>query len=217
MRRPDDRYISAMVAALLTPVIIAGVRACQQVEAPTMPEEVTTTTTTATTTHTEAPETTTATTTAATTTPPQTSTSTTTEATTAATTTRATTTAETLPEPTGEEYPLTAAERDLIARVVMAEAGAEELLGQIAVAQCIRNACEIKDLRPAAAIAQGGYTSRRKDPSQQVLDAVAAVFDEGVEAVDAPILYFYAPATCYSAWHESQTFAAEIGGHRFFY
>lgn len=197
-----------MVAALLTPVIIAGVRACQQVEAPTMPEEVTTTATTATTTHTEAPETTTATTTTATTTQPQTSTSTTTEA---------TTTAETLPEPTGEEYPLTAAERDLIARVVMAEAGAEELLGQIAVAQCIRNACEIKDLRPAAAIAQGGYTSRRKDPSQQVLDAVAAVFDEGVEAVDAPILYFYAPSVCYSAWHESQTFAAEIGGHRFFY
>lgn len=208
MRRPDDRYISAMVVALLTPVIIAGVRACQQVEAPTMPEEVTTTATTATTTHTEAPETTTATTTTATTTPTQTSTS---------TTTRATTTAETLQEPTGEEYPLTAAERDLIARVVMAEAGAEELLGQIAVAQCIRNACEIKDLRPAAAIAQGGYTSRRKEPSQQVLDAVAAVFDEGVEAVDAPILYFYAPATCYSAWHESQTFAAEIGGHRFFY
>lgn len=217
MKRPDYRYVSAMVAAMLTPVIIAGVRACQQVDAPTMPEEVTTTTTTAATTRTEASETTTATTTTTTTTPPQTSTSTTTEATTTATTTRATTTAETLPEPTCEEYPLTAAERDLIARVVMAEAGAEEILGQVAVAQCIRNACEIKGLRPAEAIAQGGYTSRRKEPSQQVLDAVASVFDDGVKAVDAPILYFYAPATCYSAWHERQTFAAEIGEQRFFY
>lgn len=45
-------------------------------------------------------------------------------------------------------YALTAAERDEVERVVMAEAGAESYIGQMAVAQCILNACEQEDKRP---------------------------------------------------------------------
>ena len=45
-------------------------------------------------------------------------------------------------------YALTAAERDEVERVVMAEAGAEPYIGQMAVAQCILNACEQENARP---------------------------------------------------------------------
>ena len=91
-------------------------------------------------------------------------------------------------------YALTAAERDTVERVVMAEAGAEPHEGQIAVAQCILNACEHEDIRAA----------------------VSAVFDYGETVTDREILYFYAPALVESEWHEAQEYVMTVGGHRFF-
>ena len=84
-------------------------------------------------------------------------------------------------------YPLTDAERDVVERVVMAEAGGESFEGQMLVA-----------------------------PTQRVKDAVAAVFDRGETVVDEPTLYFYNPALVTSDFHESQIFVIEEGGHRFF-
>lgn len=113
-------------------------------------------------------------------------------------------------------YALTAAERDEIERVVMAEAGAEPYIGQMAVAQCILNACEQEGKSPDEIAELYGYTDSRPEPSAEVKKAVAAVFDNGETATDAEILYFYAPALCKSSWHESQTYVCTIGGHRFF-
>ena len=113
-------------------------------------------------------------------------------------------------------YALTAAERNEIERVVMAEAGAEPYVGQMAVAQCILNACEQEDKSPDEIAELYGYTDSRPEPSAEVKKAVAAVFDNGETATDAEILYFYAPALCQSLWHESQTYVCTIGGHRFF-
>lgn len=113
-------------------------------------------------------------------------------------------------------YELTAAERDEIERVVMAEAGAEPYIGQMAVAQCILNACEQEGKSPEEIAELYGYTDSRPEPSAEVKKAVAAVFDNGETATDAEILYFYAPALCQSLWHESQTYVCTIGGHRFF-
>lgn len=113
-------------------------------------------------------------------------------------------------------YPLTAAERDEIERVVMAEAGAEPYIGQMAVAQCILNACEQENERPAEIVRRYGYTDERPEPSYKVKSAVSDVFDDGETATDREILYFYAPALCQSIWHESQTYVCTIGGHRFF-
>lgn len=113
-------------------------------------------------------------------------------------------------------YELTAAERDEIERVVMAEAGAEPYIGQMAVAQCILNACEQEDKRPLEIVRSFGYTAARPEPSDEVKKAVAKVFDGGETATDREILYFYAPALCQSLWHESQTYVCTIGGHRFF-
>ena len=101
-------------------------------------------------------------------------------------------------------YPLTDAERDVVERVVMAEAGGESFEGQMLVAQ------------PSEAVVLYSYTKSRPDPTQRVKDAVAAVFDRGETVVDEPILYFYNPALVTSDFHVSQIFVIEEGGHRFF-
>ena len=113
-------------------------------------------------------------------------------------------------------YALTAAERDTVERVVMAEAGADPFEGQIAVAQCILNACERENMRPDEIVIEYQYTDKRPDPTDEVKAAVSAVFDDGETVTDAEILYFYAPELCESEWHESQEYVMTVGGHRFF-
>ena len=113
-------------------------------------------------------------------------------------------------------YTLTDAERDVVERVVMAEAGGESFEGQMLVAQCILNAAEKRGVDPSEAVVLYSYTKSRPDPTQRVKDAVAAVFDRGETIVDEPILYFYNPALVTSDFHESQIFVIEEGGHRFF-
>ena len=114
-------------------------------------------------------------------------------------------------------YALTDAERDLVERVVMAEAEGEGFDGQRLVAQCILNTSEAMDLRPDEVVtAPNQYASPAKEASQEVKEAVSAVFDAGDMATDEPIRWFYAPKYVYSAWHESKEFVLEHGGHRFF-
>jgi spore germination cell wall hydrolase CwlJ-like protein len=113
-------------------------------------------------------------------------------------------------------YNLADAERDLVERVVMAEAGGESYKGQMLVAQCILNACEIDCIRPAEVIRKYVYAKARPEPSESVKQAVSAVFDEGEQVTDEPIVYFYAPALVKSEFHESQIFCLREGGHKFF-
>lgn len=113
-------------------------------------------------------------------------------------------------------YVLTETERDIVERVVMAEAGGESFEGQMLVAQCILNAAEKLGISPSEAVVRYKYCKARPEPTQSVKDAVAAVFDNGEEITSEPILYFYAPARVTSEWHESQVFVIECGGHRFF-
>ena len=122
---------------------------------------------------------------------------------------------ESISQPVVVRYALSDEERDEVERVMMAECGGEERDGMIAVGQCILNACEESGLRPHEAIKRYGYTPIRKTPSEAVIAAVSAVFDDGETVTDEPILYFYA-TYIYSAWHESQEFVIEIGNHRFF-
>ena len=113
-------------------------------------------------------------------------------------------------------YPLTGEERDLVERVVMAEAGGEAHEGQLAVAQCILNACLLDGIRPAQVVEEYSYTDNRPEPTEQVKVAVAAVFDDGLTVFDPDVLYFYAPELCRSDWHETQDYVTTIGCHRFF-
>lgn len=133
-----------------------------------------------------------------------------------------TTTTTTAPAPItteparGPYYALTEYERDLVERVVMGEAGAEPYKGQMAVAQCILNTCQLRRVFPAQAVVDLKYTKARPDPTESVKQAVAAVFDDGATVFSRDVLYFYAPAMTTSSWHESQEYVMTIGGHRFF-
>lgn len=113
-------------------------------------------------------------------------------------------------------YNLTDAERDLVEKVVMAESGGESYEGQMLVAQCILNACEIDGIRPADVIKKYVYAKARPEPTDSVIKAVSAVFDRGEQVTDEPIIYFYAPKVVKSKFHERQRFICEVGGHRFF-
>ena len=124
--------------------------------------------------------------------------------------------ASSVSEPPAAHYALTAEERDVVERVVMAEAGGESLEGKMLVAQCILTAAEKTGLRPSDVVVKYQYTTRRPDPSQSARDAVATVFDRGEFVVDEPVMYFYNPDIVESEWHESQIFVIEVGGHRFF-
>lgn len=115
-------------------------------------------------------------------------------------------------------YPLTDADRDIVERVVMVEAGAEPYEGQIAVAQCILNSSLATDSTPGEEALRPGQFAQpyEGEVTDSVKEAVAAVFDRGEVVTVEPIRYFYAPALCTSEWHESLCFVVEIGGHRFF-
>ena len=113
-------------------------------------------------------------------------------------------------------YELTKEERQVVENIVMGEAGAEPYEGQMLVAQCILNACERDNLLPSEVRMEYKYSGWNENPNDSVKLAVKEVFDNGVKAIDEPILYFYAPAICNSSWHESQVFVVEVGGHRFF-
>lgn len=136
------------------------------------------------------------------------------------TTTQAPTVTTRKPEPTeparGPYYPLTARERDLVERVVMAEAGGEPYQGQMAVAQCILNASALRHLAPAQVVEVLKYTKARPEPTESVKRAVSAVFDDGATVFDREVIYFYAPALTRSTWHEAQIHVATIGCHKFF-
>lgn len=126
-------------------------------------------------------------------------------------------------EPAAEEpqepavfYALTQEQRTLIEQVVSAESRGEPYDGQVAVAQCILNACLKDGITPEKAIKKYKYTSARVEPTRSVREAVAAVFDRGEGVTEEPIMYFYAPALVNSKWHESQIFVIEIANHRFF-
>lgn len=131
---------------------------------------------------------------------------------------------ETEAEPAPEDvstprYALSDTERDLIERVVAAEARGEPLEGMQAVAQCILNTCEATNQRPDAVVLSPKQYANPVDfeVSGDVRDAVSAVFDDGETVFDETIRWFYSPAGGRSDWHEeSLTYVGTVGGHRFF-
>lgn len=113
-------------------------------------------------------------------------------------------------------FHLTDYERWIAECIVMGESGGEPYEGQMAVAQCILNACLKDDIKPSEVRKKYKYSGWKENPTKSVKKAVSAVFDLGEKIIDEPILYFYAPSLCQSKWHETQIFIVEFGGHRFF-
>lgn len=120
-------------------------------------------------------------------------------------------------ESTTPRYALTVSERNLVERVVMAEAGGEGFDGQRLVAQCILNTAEAMDMRPDEVVtAPNQYAAPAEHTSEMVMDAVSAVFDDGDMVTDEPIQWFYNDKLVYSEWHEGKRFVMYFGNHKFF-
>lgn len=115
-----------------------------------------------------------------------------------------------------KRYTITDEERYDLASAITAEAIGEPFAGKVAVAQCILQACEDDGIRPIEALTRYKYSTRRPEPTDEALAAVAAVFDFGHVATSEPIKYFYAPELVASLWHESQVYVMTINNHRFF-
>lgn len=115
-----------------------------------------------------------------------------------------------------KRYTITDEERYDLASAITAEATGEPFAGKVAVAQCVLQACEDDGIRPDEALEKYKYSSRRPEPADEALAAVAAVFDFGHVATSEPIKYFYAPELVTSIWHESQVYVMTINNHKFF-
>lgn len=125
-----------------------------------------------------------------------------------------------LREPSADAYTEIGWDFDYVVRVVGAEARGEPMEGILAVCQCIQDTAERTGQTPEQVVKSGQYTSPISravtDNMETVNECCLLVFLNGYKPYAEPIEYFYAFKNGYSAWHESQVFCYEIGGHRYF-
>ena len=117
---------------------------------------------------------------------------------------------------------LTQEECDLLVQVVLAECRGESIMGQIAVAQCIRDAMEYENTTAVEIISKYQYATKvdwdtiSSQSIEIAKDVIDKVFVKGVRATPYRILYFYNPDKVQSQWHESQKYVMTLGNHKFF-
>ena len=110
-------------------------------------------------------------------------------------------------------HDLTAEERDLAERIVMAEAGGESYDCMLGVAQTIRERSEhwgmtVEDVLTARAQYANPY---KGTVSEDAKNAVSAVFDDGVRAFDAYTTHFHDDSVN-PWWNRSKEHRGEIDG-----
>ncbi|MNE78039.1 Spore cortex-lytic enzyme precursor [compost metagenome] len=121
--------------------------------------------------------------------------------------------------------PVTAStsDRDLLARIIAAEADSEPYEGQVAVGAVVLN--RVKSTKFPNSIRDVIYASGQFEPvSNGRFDRVKPTetqykaADEALSGVDPTdgAVYFYAPTLTKQRWHETLTLTFELGGHRFF-
>ena len=120
-------------------------------------------------------------------------------------------------EPINENaYELTSEERDLIERVVAAEARGETLKGQMAVANVIKDRAELWDMTPTEVVTAKGQFAEpfQGEISEDTKLAVEIIFDKGIRVFKEPVTHF---ASNNPWWAESKTVIGSIGVHTFYY
>ena len=114
-------------------------------------------------------------------------------------------------------YLINDAERELITRVVMAEARGSGYEGMLPVAQTILDRAVLWDMTPVEVVtAEAQYADAY--PGEITADAelaVADVFDYGIRAYEEPITHFYSGSEPY--WAEGKTSRGSVGNHTFMY
>ena len=125
--------------------------------------------------------------------------------------------AETEPQPTYwwgvTKHTLTDDERELVERVVMAEAGGESLECMLGVAQTIRERAEHWGMDvDEVVLAKSQYAKPYKGKvSDKAKEAVSAVFDEGFRQFDAYTTHFH-NSSVDPWWNRYKTKRGEIDG-----
>lgn len=111
---------------------------------------------------------------------------------------------------------LTDSDRKLVESVVMGETSGLTFEAAAVVAQAIRDSMVTDKLSVSQVLANFQYTTRYREPNENVRNSVKFIFDDGDYIVKHRVMYFYAPSVTRSGWHESQQFVVEYGGHRVF-
>jgi hypothetical protein len=116
----------------------------------------------------------------------------------------------------GESGVLTGEARDIVERVVAAEARGEDLQGMMAVAQVIKDRSDLWDMHPVDVVLSEGQFAKpyEGEISDEVKLAVANVFDGGVRVFAEPTTHF-AQGDPY--WAENKVNRGSIGRHNFYY
>lgn len=116
-------------------------------------------------------------------------------------------------------YPLTESERNLVERIVAAEARGESLEGMMAVAQTIRDrACTRNQSVTDVCLAPYQYADAYDGEIDiKIKDAVAFTFDRGHSALKYPTTHFYAHCLITEPeWTSAYEYRGTIGAHTFF-
>jgi hypothetical protein len=114
-----------------------------------------------------------------------------------------------------EKAPLSTTERELIERVCMAEANSID--GMMAVAQVISDRSHLWNMTPLEAVTQDGQFAEpiQGEISAEAVQAVWAVFDEGMRAFDSNVTHFHSGSE-EPYWTENKTFVGNCGGNYFY-
>ncbi len=115
-------------------------------------------------------------------------------------------------------YPLTPAERDLVERIVAAEARGEPIDGMAAVAQAIRDRAVTWGMTITEVCLYPGQLSYpyQGEISQEVIQAVWAIFDEGMSVLEVPTTHFHLEDV-EPYWTSDKVSRGKIGRHKFWY
>ena len=122
------------------------------------------------------------------------------------------------PEEVEPYFPLTDEERELVERVVAAEARGESIECQMAVAQTIMDRCTSRG-QTVTEVCTAPYQFAEPyqgEVSEKTQDAVFLVFDNGAKVFDK-VTHFYASHLIDPPyWTESKDFKGEINGVSFY-
>ena len=112
---------------------------------------------------------------------------------------------------------LTSEERDLVERIVASEARGEPIEGMMAVAQVIRDRSQLwKMTVTEVCLAPGQFAAPYQgEISPEVVQAVWAVFDEGMSVFDEPVTHFHADYVS-PYWTADKVSRGSIGAHLFY-
>lgn len=113
-------------------------------------------------------------------------------------------------------YELTQEEREIIERVVAAEARGETLKGQMAVANVIKDRAELWNMTPTEVVTAKGQFAEpfQGEISEDAKLAVEIVFDKGIRVFKDHVTHF---ASNNPWWAENKTVIGSIGVHTFYY